>query len=123
MPIYVVSHKAAPIPTNKIYKKIAVGNEKNFAFDLRDDSGMNIAHLNKYYCELTAYYHIWKNQNPEYVGICHYRRYFNLIPNNRYKDGWLEIPYDNNSRAILENDDQEKKLVELLSTYDLIVPK
>lgn len=123
MPIYVVSHKDAPMPTNSLYKKIAVGDGKTFSCDIRDDSGNNIAHLNKYYCELTAYYHIWKNENPEYVGICHYRRYFNLIPNTRYKDGWIEIPYDENSTEILENLEQEKRLLKLLNTYDLIVPR
>lgn len=44
--------------------------------------GDNINHLNKYFCEICTIYYVWKNElylNYDYVGFCHYRRFFNNI--------------------------------------------
>lgn len=62
-----------PIQTGKALTGINLGV-------LGDDTGDNISEKNDKYCELTAHYWIWKNvHDAEYVGICHYRRYFNYV--------------------------------------------
>ena len=47
-----------------------------------DNTGQNISTENRKYCELTAIYWAWKNYralgNPDYIGLSHYRRLFNL---------------------------------------------
>jgi len=85
--IFSVFHKKYFVPKNKIVFPILVGENKN-TIELnitkkiyRDDVGYNIAEFNSHFCELTALYWIWKNfkQNEDdFVGIVHYRRYLIL---------------------------------------------
>ena len=44
-----------------------------------DNTGDNISEKNQSYCELTGIYWAWKNlKNVDYIGLCHYRRYFDF---------------------------------------------
>ncbi len=90
MGVFIVSHKKFDleysIPDN--YRKIFVGSvsqELAVPGDLTDSSGDNIAQLNSSFCELTAIYWIWKNNEDDYKGIVHYRRLFK----SRYRRGLL----------------------------------
>lgn len=53
-----------------------------------DDTGDNISELNRHFNEMTGIYWAWKNYdklgNPDYIGFCHYRRYFSF-----YKDSFI----------------------------------
>jgi hypothetical protein len=87
--IYVATHKRddnllkipysyyIPIHCGKeIYKEENTGE---FLPKLGDNTGDNISVKNPNYCELTAMYWIWKNddsQPNDIVGLNHYRRYF-----------------------------------------------
>lgn len=77
--IMVVTHKETELFENKVYIPIHVGkalSNKDFGY-IGDNTGENISKKNPYYCELTAQYWGWKNIKSEYIGLCHYRRYFN----------------------------------------------
>lgn len=81
--ILVACHKADPnIRQDDIYMPIQVGKALHPELDLGfqcDNTGDNISEKNGSYCELTALYWAWKNlKDVDYIGLCHYRRYFKL---------------------------------------------
>lgn len=117
--IYIATHKEYKFPINdEIYKPIFVGRkEKNY---LSDTTGDNISNKNKNFCELTALYWLWKNNLKEdYLGLVHYRRYFNFKekPKKHISSNELEneLMYDNVKNIIKENLETKK--------YDIILPK
>ena len=74
--LFVVTHKEVDnIPSDRVC--IGVGTNNNLkCASVFDSSGKNISDKNKNYCELTALYWIWKNDDSQYVGLEHYRRFF-----------------------------------------------
>ncbi len=80
--ILVASHKPDKVYSDGVYTPIHVGRaiskfKEEMASMIGDDTGDNISDKNGAYCELTAIYWAWKNfKNVEYVGLAHYRRYF-----------------------------------------------
>ena len=91
--IYVVAHKPCDIPSYEVMVPIHVGRatsqyKDEMAWMQGDDTGDNISCRNGSYCEMTAHYWIWKNvHDTEYVGVCHYRRFFGVdLTNSNIKD-------------------------------------
>ncbi len=76
--IFTMTHKKFAEPSDPIYVPLQVGRACGGDLGyLGDDSGDNISAKNCYYGELTGVYWVWKNiRTTDYVGICHYRRYF-----------------------------------------------
>lgn len=76
--IFTMTHKKFPDPRDPIYVPLHVGRAQGADYGYAgDDTGDNISAKNCYYGELTGVYWVWKNvRTTDYVGICHYRRYF-----------------------------------------------
>ncbi len=75
--ILVAAHKKYWMPEDDVYLPLHVGAAgKDDLGYTRDDSGDNISLKNPNYCELTGLYWAWKNLDADYIGLCHYRRYF-----------------------------------------------
>lgn len=107
--IYIVTHKAFRSPKSDLYVPIQVGKiqtGQDLGF-LSDDTLDNIAYKNATFCELTALYWIWKNdKEADYIGLCHYRRYF------------TKNQYSNSEKYFITNADINKKI----SKHDIILP-
>lgn len=76
--VFTMTHKKFPTPGDPIYVPLQVGRAvgRDLGY-IGDDTGVSISEKNCYYGELTGVYWVWKNiQTSDYVGICHYRRYF-----------------------------------------------
>lgn len=110
--ILVATHKKYWMPKDEVYLPIHVGKKgKGDLGYIGDDTGDNISYKNPNYCELTALYWAWKNLSCEYIGLCHYRRYFShrCISRN----------LEDKRKHIFQKRDYEKLLIK----YDMILPK
>ncbi len=76
--VFTMTHKKFPTPGDPVYVPLQVGRAAHQDLGyIGDDTGVNISEKNCYYGELTGVYWVWKNiKTSDYVGICHYRRYF-----------------------------------------------
>lgn len=137
--IYAVYHKnyaiapsdfIQPIQVGKFFSKLDLG----FA---SDDTGDNIAEKNKTYSELTALYWVWKNLpniDSDYIGLCHYRRYFSPF-RNTIKKHWTgnKILFDEKDAYCEEfsapalrqvtGEDFGKQILRELKNGSIILPK
>lgn len=103
--ILICTHMAGSCLTSNVYQPILVG--KALRPDLHlpfigDDSGENMSTQNGTYCDLTAHYWAWKNLNADYIGICHYRRYFDFAATDgRINNDMFDISFDDLARRNL----------------------
>lgn len=126
--ILVCCHKKSNLPNSQIFLPIHVGAAiSNEDLSIQRDDQLNgeacdnISSKNKSYCELTAMYWAWKNikklyPNIKYIGLNHYRRYFNF--NKNYYDHYT-FPENSASKYVLNTN----KLIRYLKKDVSIVAK
>lgn len=102
--VFTATHVKFHPPANPVYVPLHVGREgKEDLGYLGDNVGEHISDLNFLYGELTGLYWIWQNIHElDYVGLCHYRRYF-------LNEQSVEMG--------------RKDYLSLLGRYDVILPK
>lgn len=109
--ILVATHKKYWMPGDDVYLPLHVGRDGRGDLGyVGDDSGENISAKNPSYCELTGLYWAWKNLTCDYIGLCHYRRYF---ARTIWRRG-----LERKKKVILRREDYES----LLRRYDVILP-
>lgn len=112
--LLVAAHKKYQMPEDKMYLPLHVGAEGKNSIEgfTPDNTGDNISSKNPYYCELTGLYWAWKNLDADYIGLCHYRRYFSACKK-------LPKTEAEKFKVVLSSDQAEG----LLSNADIILPK
>jgi len=111
--VIVATHKKYLMPDDELYLPVHVGAEGKSSLGYqKDNEGDNIALKNPCFCELTGLYWAWKNLKVDYIGLCHYRRYFTLSKK-----------YYKNEKEKFEHVLTKKEVEPLLENNDIILPK
>ena len=130
--ILVAYHKPAKLFKNEIFVPIHVGRDiafekskdgtiSNADYDwllkntIGDNTGDNISKLNREFCEITAIYWAWKNYdklgNPDYIGLMHYRTFFDFCDYAAKND--MKIPK--------QGFYSKEFLAEIFRKYDMVI--
>lgn len=122
--IYISCHKESYIPENKLLYPVQVGAKlakERFCNMQHDDDGENISEENRRYCELTTQYWAWKNEQADYYGFFHYRRYLSFNPVHLEEDIFGNVYYDRlDEKSLKELWIEESKMKQLISQYDIV---
>lgn len=126
--IFAFYHDIKPLFKNELISPLLTGAfSKNFNFDgYRDNNGDNISSKNKLWAELTGQYWVLKNfipkhPNLEYIGFCHYRRFFDIL-NKKKQKAYKKIYWEDFSKKFDKNNNAEK-IYETIKEYDIILPQ
>lgn len=78
--ILISCHKPVCYPKSSLFLPVHVGAEGKTPLPgtQPDNQGDNISTRNFTFCEMTGQYWAWKNLDADYVGQCHYRRFFSF---------------------------------------------
>ena len=122
--IFVSAHKPVELFDSQVFQPVQVGasrTDERFIWALCDDEGGNISDLNPMYCELTTQYWAWKNVDADYIGFCHYRRYFDFSDTSHEENAYGEVIDDYidivSQREYMLEDAHIRKVVK---NYDVI---
>lgn len=121
--ILVACHKTSKFPQNDVYLPIQVGKATSqVSLGIQgDNTGDNISKKNSSYCELTALYWAWKNlKNVDYIGLCHYRRYFDF---HKQVPQYLPVYYEKSEKLEQYDFTLSKEALKVLDNGGVIIPK
>lgn len=115
--IIVATHKKCDMPSDKMYLPLHLGAETSANPDgtpldfgyAKDNVGDNISERNVNFGTQTGLYWLWKNNDSDYKGLVHYRRFFTLKKVNK--------------KNMLDSVLKYEELRPLLSQYSVFVPK
>ncbi len=131
--ILVCCHKQTEHIGDPNFPSILLGSEfapdslkQIYANDHWDNSGENIGRLHPYCAELTSIYWAWKNYeklgNPDYIGLFHYRRFFNFGEPLQEPDLWKCAFFDFDQKTRRRFGWDEETIRQFCQGYDLILP-
>ncbi|MCR4637557.1 MAG: DUF4422 domain-containing protein [Butyrivibrio sp.] len=122
--IYIAYHKKSKVINGDYLYPIQVGaanSHESLDGMLRDDVGDNISKKNRSYGEMTAQYWAWKNDDADYYGFFHYRRFMSFskdkFPTNIFEDVEMEYLSDKNISKLEIN---KETMRDVINKYDLI---
>lgn len=125
--IYNIYHEGAKVPEipSPIIRLLHVGKGMANSKYLSDNTNDNISEKNALYAELTGQYWVWKNKKHDYVGFCHYRRYFifDLPLSMKLKNPKTLLTGKEFYISDISSIINAKDIEEIISKYDVVLPK
>lgn len=125
--IFVSCDKDSYVPNNPYLYPVQVGSalaKKRFDGMFHDDEEDNISEKNRSYCELTAQYWAWKNQDADYYGFFHYRRYMCFDESLEDDDIYGNVLADKITDETLKKLSIEPEVMkEYITSHDAVVVK
>lgn len=150
--ILIVTHKPSDFPKGQYFVPMHAGRDvararskdgkiskSDYNWLLKntigDNTGDNISAKNRYYCEMSSLYWAWKNydelDNPDYIGLMHYRRHF-VFDDEYYKEREKKESHRDQGLCVINerfmDDDyakriglNDKNIEDACNTYDAIV--
>ena len=130
--LFVSCHKDFYVPEHPFLIPVQAGaalSEEKFPGMRQDDGGENISAQNRSYCELTVQYWAWKNQEADYYGFFHYRRYLSFSAKATQAEaccGRTVRPYQicrkPSAKVLEQNGYDPGHIRRFLMDYDMIAP-
>ena len=126
--IYISTHKPCEYVKSDIFTLVQAGTalpgKKAISCAVQDNTGDNISDKNPRFCELTTQYWAWKNQDADYYGFFHYRRYLSFAEENEKElDTWGNIIENSfNDDFITEYSLEKDNIEKLVLENDIILP-
>lgn len=125
--IYTCHHKPSQFLSDEIFTPLHVGKalSSNDIGCSGDDTGDNISFKNPFYCELTAQYWAWKNdQDSDYIGLMHYRRHLSFSDSqNLPEDNWgVIVDQELNAEYEEKHKLNFSSIRDTVSEFDAILP-
>jgi len=122
--IYVSCHKKSFIPRHPLLIPVQAGSAcsgERFNDMMHDDEGDdNISAKNMAYCELTTQYWAWKNDDADYYGFFHYRRYLSFVKKKGMRAYIVaKLP---TLQCLKKLGYDEHNMLQLITGYDIIAP-
>ena len=132
--ILVCCHKSTSRLKDPTFPAILLGSyyaedklKEEYADEFFDSMGENIAKLHPYCAELTAIYWAWKNydklENPKYIGLFHYRRYFNFKNDCPDPDLWKDAFFDFSDETRQRFGWDEETIYNFCNGHDMVLPR
>ncbi len=122
--ILVSCHKPVCVPSCDAYLPVHVGSlgKPGIKGYQRDDQGENISDRNFTFCEMSGQYWAWKNLNADYIGQCHYRRYFTFDDGSHEANdhGQIEVDCLSSHSLASYGIDDESRIRAALDDVDLL---
>ena len=132
--ILICAHKITKTIQTNILSPILLGadytdeqTKQYFSKYLYDNSGPNISRKHPNYAELTAIYWAWKNMdvlgNPDYIGLFHYRRFFNFKKDMEGTDPWQHAFFDFSEKTVKRFGWRNEDIEQICQGADIITSK
>lgn len=91
---------------------------------LGDNTGDHISHKHPLLSELTVQYWAWKNQEADYYGLCHYRRFWNFSAQRYAPSAYGTVQEEYISEASQQKYSlDETSMRQCIEAHDLILPE